>query len=165
MEKWLKTIFIITGVCANYSLFGQTDKEIQILKQINSIRADSLLSPIKWDTYLAKAAKHHALYMAYTGKLTHEEENVNGFKSLETLRDRFRQYGANGFGENILFCPLSYSAKEIVLAWMNSPPHRALLMIKIEDKEQAEKLAAGISIVQFNEKVAGVFNIGFLQGK
>jgi uncharacterized protein YkwD len=107
---------------------------------IDSVRVAHGLKPLANDVILHKAAAHHARYLDSTHRLTHNE---NEFVRYRTPLLRAREYGAGpeyAIGENVaktlvgkpvkdkkgrIHTNLTYAqtARDLVIAWVNSPPH------------------------------------------
>ncbi len=84
-----------------------------IVGHINAQRAANGLAPVMEDGGLAAYASNWAGYLSTIGALQHQGLGVPGWRAMgETLHQ-----GACGQGD-----------AEVVAAWMNSPPHRAILL-------------------------------------
>ena len=97
-----------------------------IVRRVNDIRADHRLARLKMTPELSQAAAAHCSEMLSGQALSHG--------ALET---RLRRYFAAGiYGETIAWMPIgpASGAGAVVRAWMNSPPHRAVLLSRRFDR-------------------------------
>jgi uncharacterized protein YkwD len=95
-----------------------------ILSELNQIRADHGLRPLKLSSELTAAARHHNSEMLGEGYFEHESPGGSPF-----WKRVHRFYGNPGgkrwqVGENLLWSSPAIRAKKAVVAWMASPPHR-----------------------------------------
>jgi len=91
-----------------------------IVRRVNDVRVRHDLPRLKMSTALGQAAAAHCTEMLSAQGLSHG--------ALET---RLQTYVAAGaYGETIAWMPLGPAASPgaVVRAWMNSPPHRAVLL-------------------------------------
>jgi uncharacterized protein YkwD len=99
-----------------------------ILREINEVRSQNGLGPLRSSKPLAEAAEFHSRAMAARGFFAHESADGSSFwKRVE------RFYPSNGFrywsaGENLAYGSPSMSADGAVKAWMESPGHRANML-------------------------------------
>lgn len=133
--KRLLVLFVLGffGLAAS----GQSLTDKLIIKEINRIRKENGLAPYVWDSAMTKAADHHARWVAATGLRSHNETvAVPGIKTLFSSQDRFAEYGAFGFGENLIaYYPVfepAVTAVGTVELWMQSPPHKAMLLAPVK---------------------------------
>lgn len=98
--------------------------ELGIVRELNRVRAERGLQPVRLSTGLVQAAVGHSAAMLRSGVFDHT--SVDG-----TTFDRrvLRSYPVKGFsawrvGENLLFDSGPLDAPAAVEAWMNSPSHR-----------------------------------------
>lgn len=121
--------------------------ELEVHKQVNTIRLDSSLSPLIWDPMLAKLAREHAYDMAQYKYVNHT--NLAG-QDIELRAKRLgvkfpleiRGVVYEGFGENIGFMPqgiveglgVIITSEDVasaqVLSWMLSEGHRKNILFK-----------------------------------
>ena len=84
------------------------------------------LQPLNLDWGLVAVAQERANDIARTGEFTHYPSNGRDFTVIAT------EYGV-GFnrywwlGENLASVPASDDSYAVMVRWMNSPPHRALI--------------------------------------
>jgi uncharacterized protein YkwD len=99
-----------------------------VLVQLNRIRADHGLAPLRLDASLTRAAAAHTSEMLAAGYFSHDSSDGSPFSA----RVR-RYYGPAGHafwsaGENILWSSGSIDATGAVAMWMASPGHRANIL-------------------------------------
>lgn len=98
--------------------------ERAVVKQVNSIRAQHGLRPLRRSRGLARAADVKAREVASTQVLSHDSPDGT------PMHSRVRKYvKARSVGETIGYVPArSRQASAIVRAWMASPSHRQALL-------------------------------------
>jgi uncharacterized protein YkwD len=126
-----------------------TALETNVLQQINHVRRDHGLQPLKLSAKLAAAAAQHSSEMGADGYFAHESVDHSVFWKRVA-----RWYPSQGFGywtvgENLLWSSLDVSPMVAVTMWMNSPEHRANLLSKAWRE-------IGLSAVHF-DSAPGVF--------
>ncbi len=100
----------------------------QLLVQVNALRAQHGLRPLRLAPGLSAAAARHSSQMAERGYFSHSSADGTAFwKRIQRL------YPAKGFrqwtvGENLIWEAPELSAAEALRMWMASPPHRANLL-------------------------------------
>jgi len=100
--------------------------ELRVLRGVNRQRAAAGLAPLAPSVRLARAADAHSGDMAGRGFLSHASSNGTSFQSRVG-----RYVHARALGETIAsMSPRSSAAlaHSVLQAWMNSPPHRAILL-------------------------------------
>ena len=103
--------------------------EASLVRELNRVRADRGLRPLRAAPRLRTAARAHTNAMLDFGFFGHE--SVDGTTFGERIK---RYYSSRGFrswsvGEALLASPdRKTAASSIVEAWMNSPPHREILL-------------------------------------
>jgi uncharacterized protein YkwD len=99
---------------------GMSQPESKLLVQINLVRAQHGLAPLRVDTHLERAARSHSREMLTTDDFTHG--------AFGTRMTRFAVTGRLA-GENLAWgTGVRGSARGIVAAWLASPLHRANLL-------------------------------------
>jgi uncharacterized protein YkwD len=120
------------------SLFAQkpSAEEQFFFDSANRERVAQKLSPLKWNSALAEAARRHALRMAKQHNLSHQ------LPGEPSLAQRAGQAGArfSEIGENIAVGPW---VESIHTGWMHSPGHRANIL-------DAHFTALGVAVVEGN---------------
>ena len=104
---------------------GNLDRsERKVIRIVNKIRAHKGLRRLKASRRLAKASNEHTGDMLRRDFLSHASSDGTA------MPDRVRRYaGAKRWiGENIAAVPGRATARKAVRMWMNSPPHRAVLL-------------------------------------
>jgi uncharacterized protein YkwD len=103
--------------------------EASVVQELNRVRRDRGLRPLRPAPRLRTAARAHTKAMLDFGFFGHE--SVDG----TTFGERIKRYYSNrGFrswsvGEALLVSPSrTTAASAIVEAWMNSPPHREIIL-------------------------------------
>jgi uncharacterized protein YkwD len=96
--------------------------------RINEIRREAGLKPLRVSIRLAEAAEAHALAMGRDGFFSHESADGTAF-----WKRIAKWYGSKGFahwtvGENLLWASPTVSPAEAVRLWLESPPHRRVLL-------------------------------------
>ena len=97
-----------------------------IVRRVNDIRTQHGLARLKVTPELSQAAAAHCSEMMAGEGLSHG-----------TLQARLEHYFSAGtYGETIAWMPIgpASGAGAVVRAWMNSPPHRAVLLSRRFDR-------------------------------
>lgn len=100
--------------------------EIAIVREINRVRRAHHLRAVKLTSPLAGVAKQHSREMLQHDALSHSSFDGKSFSTrLAAGGKRRRQYG-----ETLAWAPdgSHVTAKVLLKLWMNSAPHRAVLM-------------------------------------
>jgi uncharacterized protein YkwD len=100
----------------------------QILVDVNRVRAEHGLRPLRLSPRLAAAATQHSWEMARRGYFSHDSANGEAFwRRIETFyaSDGYRSWSV---GENLLWSSPAVDAAGALKMWMNSPEHRANLL-------------------------------------
>jgi uncharacterized protein YkwD len=107
---------------------GASALESEVLADVNRVRAQHGLGPVRVSSRLAAAAAQHSRDMARRGYFSHDSADGSAFwKRLE------RYYGSTSYrfwsvGENLLWSSPDVDAAGAIDMWMKSPPHRANLL-------------------------------------
>jgi uncharacterized protein YkwD len=97
-----------------------TRVESETLRLINIARADKGLKPVRLDLRLWRAARHHTGDMLKRGYFAH---------GATTQRLARYVHGAGVVGETLAWGSGTYrTPASTVRSWLDSPPHRALLL-------------------------------------
>jgi uncharacterized protein YkwD len=133
----MRTALLICGavICCSAALAWQPAKasadrsnldrsERKVVRLVNRIRARHGLRRLKASRPLAAAATEHTGDMLRRDFLSHASSDGTA------MSDRVRRYaGAKDWvGESIAAIPGRATASKAVRMWMNSPPHRAVLL-------------------------------------
>jgi uncharacterized protein YkwD len=102
--------------------------ETDVLAQLNAIRADHGLVPLKLSKTLATAANQHSLQMGQVGYFKHESADGSAFwKRVEKFYpSKGTRYWA--VGENLLWSSPDVDGPGALKLWMESPEHRANIL-------------------------------------
>jgi uncharacterized protein YkwD len=120
--------FAVPVASASHSHSGLAARSV--VAQINTIRAQHGLRPLRLVHPLTAAAGQHSAEMGTRGYFSHDSADGTAFwKRIEGF------YGSRGYsywsvGENLLWSSGPLSPDEAVTMWMNSPPHRKNLLDK-----------------------------------
>jgi uncharacterized protein YkwD len=99
---------------------GRLDRAI--VRQINAVRARAGLAPVMKTGRLRRVARHHTLDMLRHDSFSHDGDGTT-FAQRIHARVHFDKVG-----ETLALMPRHTGARRIVRAWLNSPPHRAVLL-------------------------------------
>jgi uncharacterized protein YkwD len=102
--------------------------ERSVLTEMNGLRRQHGLVPLRFSAGLAAAARHHSTEMANRGYFRHNSASGEAF-SLRVAR--FYPIGARRYwsvGENLLWSSVELSAAAALDLWLNSPQHRAIML-------------------------------------
>lgn len=116
--------------------------ESGVLSELNSIRAQHGLQPVKISARLTASAAQHSKEMGADGYFEHSSHDGTAFwKRIN------RWYGQSGYGywsvgENLLWSSPNVDPAGALQLWMNSPEHRANILT-------ARWREVGISAVHF----------------
>jgi uncharacterized protein YkwD len=100
--------------------------ERQLVRGINQERARHGAPRLKLVGGLIRSADRHTRDMVTSGRFAHASSN--GTQTMDRIR---RFYPAGRIGENLAYVPWGRGlagAREVVAMWMDSPPHRAVLL-------------------------------------
>ena len=100
----------------------------EIVARINAVRVAHGLPRLKPAPGLGSAARLHTGEMARSGRFMHESPDGSAF-----WKRVLKFYGRAGYrswsvGETLMWESPSADAAQVVIEWMNSPEHRAILM-------------------------------------
>lgn len=113
------------GAAARISKASPSKLRSALLCLVNRKRAKNGLKALRLDRKLQRAAGRHARDMVENDYFAHQREGG------PDLTERLDRVGWNGeaWGENIAYgCGASSSPKATLRNWLNSPPHRDLLL-------------------------------------
>src|SRR4051794_14699488 len=102
--------------------------ETDVLSQLNAVRRERGLVPLKLSSSLSKAAQAHSVQMGQDGYFAHESVDGSAFwKRVE------RSYASHGWrywavGENLLWSSPDVDGPGALKLWMASPEHRANIL-------------------------------------
>jgi uncharacterized protein YkwD len=107
---------------------AQQRLENSVLGEINAVRVEHGLLPLRSSSALRHAAQEHSLEMASDGYFGHESEDGTAF-----WRRIQGYYGSRGYkrwsaGENLIWASPGLDADEALHVWLQSAPHRENLL-------------------------------------
>jgi uncharacterized protein YkwD len=104
---------------------AQTSAERAIVREINRVRRAHGLRGVHVTTGLSRVAKSHSRKMLKANLLTHSSLDGSSFGTRLARAGHHRRYG-----ETLAWAPngSGTTARVLVRLWMNSAPHRAVLM-------------------------------------
>ena len=98
--------------------------EVQVLAELNAIRREHGLAPLRLAPSLGAAAELHSRSMATHGFFSHDSRDGSDFsKRVQRFYDS-KGYGNWSVGENLLWASPTIGAAEALRLWMKSPGHR-----------------------------------------
>jgi uncharacterized protein YkwD len=103
--------------------------EAAVVKAINHVRADAGLKPLKASPSLRTAARGHSTAMLELGFFSHESADGTAFS--ERIRRHYTNRGWRTWSVGEALLASSSATLEpdaIVEAWLESPPHRAIIL-------------------------------------
>jgi len=102
--------------------------ERSVLLEVNALRREYDLVPLRFSAGLATAARHHSTEMAKRGYFGHRSSGGEGFGRhiARFYPMRGRHYWA--VGENLLWSSGQLNATAAVELWLNSPSHREIML-------------------------------------
>jgi uncharacterized protein YkwD len=95
-----------------------------VLAQINALRKQHGLAPLRLSSRLTAAARQHSVEMASRGYFSHDSANGSSFDKRIA---RFYPMGNSRYwavGENLLWSSPSVDPPSALNMWFNSPEHR-----------------------------------------
>jgi uncharacterized protein YkwD len=103
--------------------------EVAVVKVLNRVRADAGLRPLRSSPSLRTAARGHSVAMLELGFFSHESADGTAFS--ERIRRHYTNRGWRTWsvGEALLASAgTTLEPDAIVEAWLESPPHRAIIL-------------------------------------
>jgi uncharacterized protein YkwD len=102
--------------------------EVGVLVQINQVRAQHGLGPLRLSAKLSAAARAHSQQMASAGYFAHESADGSAFWKRVKQYYSSSPWGYWSVGENLLWSSPDVSPSDALRMWMNSPEHRTNLL-------------------------------------
>ena len=102
--------------------------EAGVLQQLNAVRADHGLAPLRANTRLTAAATQHSREMASDGYFDHSSHDGTSFSTRIAHWYPVAGFRSWSVGENLLWWSPSVGPSGAVAAWMHSPGHRANIL-------------------------------------
>lgn len=103
---------------------GPTREDMEVLDEVNRIRAQRGLRPLTFDARLFVAARDHSLEQMRHGYMGHGSPD----KSRDQLGERMAIAGYDGRAYAEVVAWGYRNTQAVVEGWMNSRPHRAILL-------------------------------------
>jgi uncharacterized protein YkwD len=123
--------------------------ERSVLAEMNGLRRQHGLVPLRFSAGLAAAARRHSNEMANRGYFAHTSASGESFSRRIA---RFYPMGAHRYwsvGENLLWSSVELNAAAALDLWLDSPRHRAIML-------DARWLEVGVGAV-YASSAAGVY--------
>jgi uncharacterized protein YkwD len=120
LTRLLAVCAVLALVLPATALAGMSRSETSLLREMNRVRSEHRLGALRFDAHLQSAARAHSREMLDSGVFAHGD-----------FGSRMLQFDVTGTlaGENLAWgTGFRGSAKGIVIAWLNSPEHRANLL-------------------------------------
>jgi uncharacterized protein YkwD len=102
--------------------------ELGVLANVNALRRQHRLAPLRFSSKLTAAARLHSTEMAQRGYFSHDSANGTSF---DKRISRFYSLGGKRYwsvGENLLWSSPDVDAAGALNMWLNSPEHRKILL-------------------------------------
>src|SRR5256714_6113718 len=112
------------GATADRPTTAMSALEQGVLSDINSLRAQHGLGPLRISSRLSAAARQHSSEMAARGYFSHDSSNGSSF---DKRISRYYPIGGSRYwsvGENLLWSSPDVDAGGALTMWWNSPEHR-----------------------------------------
>ena len=122
--------------------------ESGVLKEINTLRRQHGLRPLRLNLWLRSAADKHSVAMARRGFFSHS--SADGTSFARRLVPYYRGRRAWAVGENLLWAAPDVDPATALRMWLNSPSHRQNLL-------EARWREVGVSAIHVNPGL-GVYN-------
>jgi uncharacterized protein YkwD len=97
-----------------------------IVLQMNAVRAQAGLRPLRFNDELITAARSHSLEMASRGYFSHD--SADGESMADRVRASYVVRRRWTVGENLLWWSPRVGGAHAVSLWMASPEHRAIIL-------------------------------------
>jgi uncharacterized protein YkwD len=134
---WLLALAFSVGLCVATSPAAANDEtrattlrplERSVLSEVNALRREYDLVPLRFSPGLTSAARRHSIEMAKRGYFGHRSSGGEGFgrRIARFYPMRGRHYWA--VGENLLWSSGQLNATAAVDLWLNSPSHREIML-------------------------------------
>lgn len=122
------TLAVPATAAAPSGIRAEVALQRSILAEINAVRAAHGLGALRRSVSLERAAGGHSRAMARLGFFAHASRDGTAF-----WKRIARSYGSRGYsrwavGENLLWSSSQLDAAGAVRMWLNSPPHRKVLL-------------------------------------
>jgi uncharacterized protein YkwD len=100
----------------------------EIAQAVDSTRQARGFRPLHWNSELAAVAMKHSTEMVVFGFFSHSSQG--GISVTARLKAAYKPRGRGPWevGENLFYAIPNATAKDVIRAWLESPPHRANLL-------------------------------------
>jgi uncharacterized protein YkwD len=95
-----------------------------VVAQINEVRRQHGLPPLRASRSLSEAANAHSEAMARAGFFSHSSSDGTAFWKRVQRFYRAKGFGVWSVGENLLWASPTVDPEQAVQMWLDSPPHR-----------------------------------------
>jgi uncharacterized protein YkwD len=102
--------------------------ERAVIRELNRTRVEHGLRPLRFGDGLRSAAAQHSRSMLVDGFFEHESADGASFDQRIKRYYTDRGWERWAVGEALLSSSVQISAREIVETWIESPPHRAVVL-------------------------------------
>jgi uncharacterized protein YkwD len=121
-------LFAPAAVPAGGRITTPTALESGVLAQLNAIRAEHGLAPLRLNARLSAAATQHSREMGLDGYFRHESADGSAFWKRIARYYASSNYGYWSVGENLLWSSPDVAPAKAMDLWMHSPEHRANIL-------------------------------------
>jgi uncharacterized protein YkwD len=134
---WVLALAVSVGLCVATSAGARSDEahasalrplERSVLTEMNALRRQRGLVPLRLSAGLAAAARRHSMEMANRGYFGHNSVSGEAFSRRIA---HFYPIGAHRswwVGENLLWSSAELNGAAALNVWLNSPEHRAIML-------------------------------------
>jgi uncharacterized protein YkwD len=116
--------FVVTAPAGARSYRFEDD----VIQEINAMRMEHGLPPLRVSAELTAAANAHSREMLQYGFFSHLSAKGVAFSRRMRTEYRAAGYRTWSVGENLIWSSPDLTADQAVQAWFNDPPHRANLL-------------------------------------
>ena len=140
-RRWLpariSALALAVGLCVATSAGAANAKtpstalrplERSVLTEINGLRREHGLLPLRLSVGLAAAARQHSTEMAKRGYFHHNSASGEPFSRRIARFYEKGSYNSWFLGENLLWSSAELNAAAALDLWLNSPKHRAIML-------------------------------------
>jgi uncharacterized protein YkwD len=126
----LAALFLLTGAAGSGAAPSPAVPSLQqgVLVEINHVRAEHGLRPVRLSRPLSVAAASHSLEMARRGYFNHSSADGTLFWRRIRRYYRLAKFRRWSVGENLLWATPTVGAARALQMWMASPTHRANIL-------------------------------------
>ena len=135
--------------------------ELDVVRELNRVRAEHGLRPLRAGSGLRIAAAEHSRAMLEYGFFEHE--SVDGTAFDDRIRRFYTDRGWDKWsvGETLLSSSAEIDASHVVAAWLNSRPHRAIILAPVWRDAGIGAYFAGEAAGDFGDSPALVVTADF----